>query len=98
MPNLSLDVNIMKSIKNKSFSRSVRLEKGYKTRLKNILKKKGFGGIEFVAQETGLDRDTVASIRDNGKCNRTNKAKIETFIDLHAPIKNIKHERLAHLC
>ncbi len=75
----------------KQIIRTIRLEKGYKTRLKNIVKKKGFGGIEYIAEKTTISRDTISSVLKTGRCNKSNKAKLELFIDQESPIKKVSN-------
>lgn len=74
--------------------RTVRLEKGYKTRLKRIIKKMGFGGIEYVAEKTETHRDTVSRTANTGRCNKTNKVLYETFIDAEMPLKKNLNNQL----
>jgi hypothetical protein len=71
--------------KGTGIKRSVRLDKGYITRLKKLVKKKGFGGIQYVADEAKIDRDTVSSTISTGRCNKTNKEKLQRLIDSEMP-------------
>lgn len=77
----------MKKPDNKGIVRTERLGKGYKTRLKALIKKKGFGAIEIIATETGLHRDTVTRARNTGRLNKTNRRKIEAYIDAQSKPK-----------
>lgn len=92
MSNYDDKAKSMKNTANKAIERTYRLEKGYKTRLKKILKNK-HTGLQYVAGKTGMHRQTVATIRDTGRANRTNKEKIEKFIDQHTPPKKLRNGR-----
>lgn len=81
----------MKKPDNKVIERRHRLEKGYKTRLKDIVKKKGFGGMQYVAENAQIHRHVVKMICESGKASKAVKQKIEAFIDKEAPLKTSKH-------
>jgi hypothetical protein len=75
----------MQPTSNDIVERSVKLGKGYKTKLKKLITKKGFGGIEWVATQTEIHRNTISNVRDTGKCAPSVREKLEPFIDAELP-------------